>query len=82
MDTVTDAALRTSGLSGLAGRYGFRRVEQVRIRVTSEGAAAYITGTTHRYPHSVRVPLAVAAEFVTAGMPLTVESAAENAVAC
>jgi hypothetical protein len=68
MDVVME-----SGLQQVAGRYGFRRIAQVRIVYTADGVVAYATGVAHRYPHSVRVPMGVAAELVTAGIPLAVE---------
>ncbi len=58
---------------GVAARYGFRLVEHVHIRVDNGSSVATVTGTARRYPQSVRVPLAVAAQFVAAGTPLTVE---------
>jgi hypothetical protein len=56
-----------------AARYGFRRVECVHLRVTAGGAVATVTGTAHRYPRSVRVPLTVAHRLIAAGIPVTVE---------
>jgi hypothetical protein len=60
----------------VAIRFGFRRVEHVHI-VVGEPTTAMVTGICHRYPHSVRVPLAVAARFVAAGAPVTVEGTYE-----
>lgn len=59
--------------SAVAARYGFRRVEAVNIRFEHGSSAATVTGIAHRYPRAVRVPLAVAAQFIAAGAPLTIE---------
>jgi hypothetical protein len=61
--------------AAVAARYGFRRVEGVHIRIGRGGAVATVTGIAHRYPRSVRVPLAVADCLVAAGTPVTVERA-------
>ena len=57
----------------VAARYGFRRVEHVHVRIDNGASVATVTGIAHRYPHSVRVPLSVAARLVAAGAPFTVE---------
>ena len=62
------------GGADTSDHYGFRRVEHVHI-VIGEPTVAVVTGICHRYPHSVRVPLSVAARFVANGAPLTVEGA-------
>lgn len=59
-------------LGEVAVRYGFRRVECVHLRTVDGGVSATVTGTTHRYPRSFRVPLSVARRLVAAGAPLTV----------
>ena len=67
-------AATAGGAVDASGHYGFRRVEHVHI-VIGEPTIAMVTGICHRYSHSVRVPLGVAARFVAAGAPLTVEGA-------
>lgn len=60
-------------MSVLATRYGFRRVERVYIHTLDGARVATVVGITHRYPHSVRVPLSVAGRLVAAGAPVTIE---------
>lgn len=71
---------RDGGLSTLAARYGFRRVERVHIRTRDGVRVATVTGVTHRYPRVVRVPVSVAARLVAAGAPLLVEGPTDRAV--
>lgn len=54
----------------VADRLGFRRVEYVEIVVDRRGRRAYVTGTTHRLPHTVPVPWSLAAELIAAGVPV------------
>lgn len=61
------------GPGAIAGRYGFRRVERVLICITARGTVATVTGTAHRYPRSVRVPLTVAHRLIAAGTPATID---------
>jgi hypothetical protein len=67
----------------VAARYGFRRVEHVHIRINNGDSSATVLAIAHRYPRSIRVPLAVAMRLVAAGAPATIERAAppEQAVA-
>jgi hypothetical protein len=57
----------------IAASYGFRRIERVHFRVTDQGTLATVTGTTHRYPRSIRVPVSIAHRLVAAGAPVIVE---------
>jgi hypothetical protein len=63
-------------LGDVGVRYGFRRVERVHLRRVDGGLSATVTGITHRYPRSVRVPLSVARRLIAAGAPLTVDGVA------
>ena len=54
----------------LAASLGFRRIELVRILRRPEGAVAEAVGVVHRYPRTVRIPLAAAARLAAAGTPV------------
>lgn len=53
-------------------RYGFRRLDCVRIRVGRAHTTAEVVGTVHRYPRIVSVPLSVAARLASRGVPVVV----------
>jgi hypothetical protein len=52
---------------------GFRRVDHVRVIVGGGRPVAELTGVTHRYPRTFRIPLASAARLADIGVPLRVE---------
>ena len=56
----------------LAAALGFRRVEAVRIVTGPDGPVAEAVGVVHRYPRTVRIPMAAATRLVAAGAPLRV----------
>jgi hypothetical protein len=55
------------------GGLGFRRIEQVHVTVHDGHAVATVTGIAHRYPRTLRVPIATAARLVAAGVPVRVD---------
>ncbi len=63
-----------SDRAALAAALGFRRVEAVRIVTGPEGPVAEAVGVVHRYPRTVRIPMAAATRLVAAGTPLRVVS--------
>jgi hypothetical protein len=64
---------RSGENSGEGWGFGFRRVDCVRVILDGEQSRAQVTGTVHRYPHTVSVPLRVATRLVAAGAPLVIE---------
>jgi len=58
--------------AALAAALGFRRIEAVRIRQRAEGPVAEAVGVVHRYPRTVRIPLAAATRLAAAGIPLRI----------
>jgi len=54
---------------------GFRRVERVRLVVGPTVTVAEATGVVHRYPRTVRIPIAAAGRLVAAGTPVHIEHA-------
>jgi hypothetical protein len=52
-----------------------RRIDAVRVVVDDGPVRAEVVGIGHRFPATVRVSLALAAELVEAGAPLRVEHA-------
>jgi hypothetical protein len=59
---------------GYVSALGFRRVELVTLLVDEDGTTAEVTGTTHRLPRTIRVPLHIAIELIDAGVPKRVEA--------
>lgn len=66
---------------GTAASVGLRRIEQVRLIVGPDGTVAEVTGIAHRYPRTIRIPLAAAARLCGAGVPFRVEHSSPPAPA-
>ena len=80
MDVHMHDAQRTSHRASLAvmPNLGFRRIEHVRVIVDGGRAFAEVTGITHRYPRTFRVPLASAIRLADAGVPVRIETRSES----
>lgn len=71
---------RTERLRGLVASLGLRRLDEVHIHVGAGYTTAEMTGTAHRYPRTIRIPLRTAARLVAAGAPLRITRTAAATV--